>query len=102
MEGSFVSAVVLLLRVCDPLGKVPSVVGALREMPPERRRRVILRACLIPFVVLVNFAFFGHSFLELLGLSEFSLQIDAAVVLMLVALRRVFPTPDGSYGIASL
>ena len=98
MEGSFVSAVVLLLLVCDPLGNVPIVVSALREVPQERRRRVILRECLIAFVVLVIFAFFGRSFLELLGLSEFSLQIGGAVVLMLVALRMVFPTPDGIYG----
>jgi small neutral amino acid transporter SnatA (MarC family) len=98
MEGSFVSAVVLLLLVCDPLGNVPIVVSALREVPPERRRRVILRECLIAFVVLVVFAFFGRSFLQLLGLSEFSLQIGGAVVLMLVALRMVFPTPEGIYG----
>ena len=52
MEGSFVSAVVLLLLVCDPLGNVPIVVSALREVPPERRRRVILRECLIAFAVL--------------------------------------------------
>lgn len=98
MEGSFLSAVVLLLLVCDPLGNVPIVVSSLREVPPERRRRVILRECLIAFVVLVIFAFFGRSFLELLGLSEFSLQIGGAVVLMLVALRMVFPSPDGIYG----
>src|SRR5262245_21332489 len=98
MEGSFVWAVVLLLLVCDPLGNVPIVVSALREVPPERRRRVILRECLIAFVVLVVFAFFGRSFLQLLGLSEFSLQIGGAVVLMLVALRMVFPTPEGIYG----
>jgi len=98
MDGSFLSAVVLLLLVCDPLGNVPLVVAALREVPPERRRRVVLRECLIAFVVLVIFAFFGRSFLELLGLSEFSLQIGGAVVLMLVALRMVFPTPEGVYG----
>jgi small neutral amino acid transporter SnatA (MarC family) len=59
---------------------------------------VILRECLIAFVVLSVFVFIGGPFLELLGLSETSLQIGGAVVLMLVALRMVFPTGQGIYG----
>lgn len=98
MDGSFVSAVVLLLLVCDPLGNIPIFVGALRQCAPQRRRRIILRECLIAFGVLVAFVFVGQPFLSLLGLSEQSLQIGGAVVLMLVALRMVFPSKDGVYG----
>lgn len=98
MDASFVSAVVLLLIVCDPLGNIPIFVSALREVPNERRRAIILRECLIAFAVLVAFVFIGGPFLRLLGLSELSLQIGGAVVLMLVALRMVFPTPEGVYG----
>lgn len=98
MDASFVSAVVLLLIVCDPLGNIPIFVSALRDVPKERRRAIILRECLIAFAVLVAFVFIGGPFLHLLGLSELSLQIGGAVVLMLVALRMVFPTPEGIYG----
>jgi small neutral amino acid transporter SnatA (MarC family) len=49
-------------------------------------------------VVLTAFAFVGQPFLDLLGLSEISLQIGGAVVLMLVAVRMVFPSPEGVYG----
>jgi small neutral amino acid transporter SnatA (MarC family) len=98
MNESFVSAVVLLLLVCDPFGNIPIFVAALRDVPPERRLRIVLRECLIAFVVLSLFVFIGRPFLEVLGLSETSLQIGGAVVLMLVALRMVFPTPDGVYG----
>lgn len=98
MDASFVSAVVLLLIVCDPLGNIPIFVSALRDVPKERRRAIILRECLIAFAVLVAFVFIGGPFLRLLGLSELSLQIGGAVVLMLVALRMVFPTPEGIYG----
>jgi small neutral amino acid transporter SnatA (MarC family) len=98
MDASFVSAVVLLLIVCDPLGNIPIFVSALRDVPKERRRAIILRECLIAFAVLVAFVFIGGPFLHLLGLSELSLQIGGAVVLMLVALRMVFPTPEGVYG----
>ena len=98
MDSSFVSAVVLLLIVCDPVGNIPIFVSALRDVPRERRRAIILRECLIAFAVLVTFAFIGAPFLRLLGLSELSLQIGGGVVLMLVALRMVFPTGEGVYG----
>jgi MarC family membrane protein len=98
MDTTFLSAVVLLLIVCDPLGNIPIFVSALRDVPRNRRRRIILRECLIAFGVLVAFVFVGGPFLRLLGLSELSLQIGGGVVLMLVALRMVFPTPEGIYG----
>jgi small neutral amino acid transporter SnatA (MarC family) len=98
MEANFVSAVVLLLLVCDPFGNVPLFISALRDVPHERRRRIILRECVIAFAVLTVFVFVGQPFLDLLGLSELSLQIGGAVVLMLVAIRMVFPSPEGVYG----
>lgn len=98
MEANFVSAVVLLLLVCDPFGNVPLFISALRDVPPARRRRIILRECLIAFAVLTVFVFVGRPFLDLLGLSELSLQIGGAVVLMLVAIRMVFPSPEGIFG----
>lgn len=98
MEASFVSAVVLLLIVCDPFGNIPLFVSALQGVPRERRVAIILRECLIAFAVLVTFVFIGGPFLRLLGLSELSLQIGGGVVLMLVALRMVFPTPEGIFG----
>ena len=42
--------------------------------------------------------FTGRAALDLIGLSEVSLQMGGAVVLMLVALRMVFPTPEGVFG----
>jgi len=98
METSFVSAVVLLLIVCDPFGNIPIFISALQDVPRDRRRAIILRECLIAFAVLVSFVFVGAPFLRLLGLSELSLQIGGGVVLMLVALRMVFPTPEGIFG----
>ncbi|MEF9995797.1 MAG: MarC family protein [Burkholderiaceae bacterium] len=98
MEETFVSALVLLLLVADPIGGIPIFIAALKDVPPERRTRVIVRECLIAFLVLTTFAFFGRPFLDLIGLSDVSLQIGGAVVLMLVALRMVFPHEDGVFG----
>jgi small neutral amino acid transporter SnatA (MarC family) len=79
---------------------VPIFISALRGIAPERRRVIVLRECLIAFGVLTVFLFAGRPFLEALGLSGTSLQIGGGVVLMLVALRMVFPSPEGVYGVA--
>ena len=98
MNESFISAFLLLLLVCDPVGNIPIFVAALEDVPRERRARIILRECFIAFLVLSAAVFVGRPFLGALGLSDVSLQIGGAVVLMLVALRMVFPTGQGIYG----
>lgn len=98
MNDSLISAFLLLLLVCDPVGNIPIFVAALDDVAPERRARIILRECFIAFLVLSAAVFLGRPFLGALGLSDVSLQIGGAVVLMLVALRMVFPTGQGIYG----
>ena len=95
---SFVSATILLLLVTDPLGNIPIFVAALRAVPPHRKARVILRECLIAFALLLLFMFFGRTFMDALGLSDVSLQIGGGVILFLIALRMVFPVPEGIFG----
>jgi small neutral amino acid transporter SnatA (MarC family) len=98
MPNSFVSATILLLLVTDPLGNIPIFVAALRGVPPARKARVILRECLIAFAILALFMVFGNRFMDALGLSDVSLQIGGGVILFLIALRMVFPVPEGIFG----
>lgn len=88
----------LLILVTDPFGNVPLAVAALRNVPRERRVRVVLRECLIAYVLLLAFLFGGRSFLALMQLSEASLSIAGGVILFLIALRMVFPHKDGLFG----
>lgn len=98
MQSSFVSATILLLLVTDPLGNIPIFVAALRAVPPRRKAYVILRECLIAFTILLLFMFFGKNFMDALGLSDVSLTIGGGVILFLIALRMVFPVPEGIFG----
>lgn len=93
MNYTFVSATVLLLLICDPLGNIPIFANALRRVPQQRRTRVILREVLIAFGLLLFFMFLGDRFLAVMGLSGLSLQIAGAVVLFLIALKMIFPQP---------
>jgi len=96
MEYTFASATVLLLLITDPFGNIPVFANALKNVPPERRAKVILRENLIAFGLLLAFMFMGQSFLQLMGLRETSLQMAGGVVLFLIALRMIFPPPSSS------
>lgn len=85
------SAIILLFLVIDPFGNVPFFVAALKDVSPERRRRVIVRELLIAYAVMVAFLFFGAPFLRVLGISGPALTIAGGVILFLIALRMVFP-----------
>jgi MarC family membrane protein len=101
MDTSFASAVVILLLVTDPIGNIPLFVSLLRNVAPDRRRWVIVRECAIALAALLAFVFFGRSILDLLGLSDRSLNIAGGVILFLIALRMIFRNPEGIFGDAA-
>lgn len=88
---NFFQTFILLLLVTDPFGNVPLFVSALAKVPRERRARIVWRECAIAFVVLLVFMFFGRHFLAAMQLSEISLRIGGSVILLLIAMRMVFP-----------
>ena len=98
MNAELFSATILLILVIDPFGNVPLVVAALRKVPPERRVRVVLRECMAAYVILVAFMLGGRTFLQWLHLSEQSLTIAGGIILFLIAIRMVFPRPEGVFG----
>ncbi|MFN9489745.1 MAG: MarC family protein [Betaproteobacteria bacterium] len=98
MDVTFTSTLVILLLVMDPVGNIGLFVSLLRHLEPARRRRVILREVGIAFAVLLFFVFFGRAILDLMGLSDSSLNIAGGVILFLIALRLVFKHPEGVFG----
>ena len=90
MDHSFVSAFVLLLLVLDPFGSLPIFISVQRSVAPERRTRVALRETLIAFAVLLVFMLAGQGFLNLMRLSERSLEVAGGVILLIIAIRMIF------------
>ena len=97
MEHSFASALVLLLLVLDPFGSVPIYIAILRGVAPARRTRVALRELAIAFGVLLAFMFAGQGFLQLMHLSERSLEVAGGVILLVIAMRMVFASGGEIY-----
>jgi MarC family membrane protein len=97
MDHSFISAFVLLLLVLDPFGSLPIFISVLKGVPPERRTRVAVREVLIAFCVLLAFMFAGQSFLNLMHLSERSLEVAGGVILLIIAIRMIFTSGSQIY-----
>jgi multiple antibiotic resistance protein len=93
---SLLSSAILLFFVMDPLGNVPLFLSALRHVDPARYRVVILRELLIALLILVVFLFIGRYLLELLHVSPAALTAGGGVILLLIALRMIFPTSERS------
>lgn len=98
MDHSFLSALILLLLVLDPLGSLPVFIPIMREVPRERRIWVAVREVAIAFAVLLTFMFFGEAFLRVMHLSERSLEVAGGVILLMVAIRMIFSHEGGVYG----
>lgn len=95
---SFWTAALTLLLVLDPLGNVPVWVALLKDVPAERRLRVIFRECVIALGVLVLFLVAGPGLMTLLGVDGPALQLAGGVVIFLISLRMIFPRPGGVFG----
>ncbi|MCK4410458.1 MAG: hypothetical protein KAW67_10240 [Candidatus Eisenbacteria sp.] len=97
------SAAMLLFIVMDPFGNIPLFMTAMSHVEPERYKRVIVRELLIALGVLVAFLFLGRYLLQLLQISETALTAAGGTVLLLIAIKMIFPrsgglsedTPDG-------
>jgi MarC family membrane protein len=90
MDHSFASAFVLLLLVLDPFGSLPIFISVLKGVAPERRARVAVRETLIAFSVLLAFMLAGQGFLNLMRLSERSLEVAGGVILLIISIRMIF------------
>ena len=90
MDHTFLSALVLLLLVLDPIGSLPVFIAVMRNVAPERRMRVALRESALAFAALLAFMFAGQAFLALMRLSERSLEVAGGVILLIIAMRMIF------------
>ncbi|MBK9155085.1 MAG: NAAT family transporter [Chloracidobacterium sp.] len=90
------SAALLLFLVMDPLGNIPLFMTTLKKVEEKRQRLVVVRELLIALAVLVGFLFLGQYLLRLLHLSETALTTAGGIILMIIALKMIFPRRDAS------
>jgi multiple antibiotic resistance protein len=62
----------------------------LQNIPPERRKAIIIRESFFALIILMIFLFTGRYILDSLHVTESSLGIAGGVILMLIAIRMIF------------
>lgn len=85
------AAIFLLIIVMDPIGNVPVFLSILKNIPLERRKKIIIRELIIAFAILLFFMFIGRYLLQLLQIEQSSLGIAGGIILFIIAIRMIFP-----------
>ena len=85
------AAIFLLIIIMDPIGNVPVFLSILKNIPLERRKKIIIRELIIAFAILLFFMFIGRYLLQLLQIEQSSLGIAGGIILFIIAIRMIFP-----------
>lgn len=90
------SAALLLFLVIDPLGNIPMFMTTLKKVEESRQRKVVVRELIIALFILVGFLFLGQYLLQLLHLSETALTTAGGIILLIIAIKMIFPSHNSS------
>jgi multiple antibiotic resistance protein len=86
----FVSALVTLLVVVDPVGLAPIFLAVTYDLPAPVRRRIAVRSSIIAGVILAGTALIGNWLLGTLGITLPAFRIAGGLLLFGVASEMVF------------
>ena len=89
---------ITLFLIMDPLGNIPVFLSVLQNVPESRRLKVLARELLIALVIMLGFLFSGPALLKALSLSREAVSIGGGLVLMIIAIRMIFPSRGGVMG----
>lgn len=81
--------------VIDPVGTAAIFASLTRTLPPEERRRMAYKACLLAATILYVFAFAGEALFAALGISLPAFRIGGGILLFLLATDMVFARQTG-------
>ena len=88
-----VTTFLAIFIVVDPFGIVPFFISLTAGFDARRRRRTVLKASLIAFIVLLLFIFAGSAILRFLGIQPGSFYIAGGILLFLVSIDLLFGKP---------
>jgi MarC family membrane protein len=80
----------------DAIGNIPIFISLLKKLPAKRQRFIILRELTIALITMLLFYFSGNFFLSSLGISDQTVSISGGIILMLIALKMIFPSQQES------
>jgi multiple antibiotic resistance protein len=91
--SEIVTTFIAIFIVVDPFGIVPFFISLTAGFDARRRRRTVVKAVAIAFVVLLLFILAGSAILRFLGIQPGSFYIAGGILLFLVSIDLLFGKP---------
>lgn len=92
------SAAVIFFLIMDPLGNIPVFMSVLKTVDSKKHLRITIRELFIAYIILLAYLFGGRYVLDFLQLSQEAISISGGVILFIIAIRMIFPSPQGLFG----
>jgi multiple antibiotic resistance protein len=83
-----------LFAVIDPLGVIPFFSGLTSGMDRRQKRKVLIKALITAFLVLLMFTVAGHQLLELFGITVNAFRIAGGVIFFGIGLDMLQSKPQ--------
>ena len=90
MIAEYLSKILFLVAVLDPLGSVPVYLEATKRFDAREKRKVAVRASFVAFLILLFFIVVGQIILEGMDVTLDAFEISGGVILFLFALTMIF------------
>ncbi len=79
-----------LFLIVDPIGCLPLFIVITKNNTPNERRKMIVKAVFIAFLVLAFFALVGHQLLSYFGISKPAMQIAGGILLFVIGFEMLY------------
>jgi multiple antibiotic resistance protein len=80
--------------VVDPMGALPVFMAMTQDDPPEKRRDMAKRACIVAFVILTLFAVAGTVIFKVFGITLGAFKVAGGVLLLLTSIEMLRAQPQ--------
>lgn len=90
MEWSYIALTLFLIM--DPIGNINAFLSLVKEIPRPRQQFIVAREMLIVLALMIFFNFVGEGLLEVLEISQTTVNITSGILLFMIALYILFPS----------
>lgn len=82
-----------LFLLMDSIGNIPLYIALLKEIPPKKQVKIVIRELVFALFIIIFFNFVGEATLKFLHVSRDTVQVAGGVILFLIAIKMIFPIP---------
>jgi len=79
--------------VANPVGNSPVILALIQDFDYQKQKKIMFREAVLALLLALFFQFFGELFLGLIQVKSYALTYCGGILLSLVALSMIFPTP---------